>query len=220
MEVDNKILDELYKEIEGAIDDNNYKYNPKLGKNITNGSYIEMNTDEIKEYLDRWYLIKLLSFAIKDGLNQLDSFSPELSTVPGTVVRLFICYLRNESETYFNRIISRLKYPQKLKYEHPMILLMKLQRYTYENNFKKMPTVVAKLILWAGYNRNPNVYTDIEREILEDYIILQFSTNYGMTRKKLMERCFPSFNDFKEMKFQEKLDIVTIYSKDFSWNEF
>lgn len=220
MDIDDKLLDEMYAEIDNVIDDGYYKYNPKLGKNIENGSYIEMNTAEIKRHLDRWYLVKLTSFAIKDGLNQLDSFSPELSSVPGAVLRLFICYLRNESEVYFNRIFNRLRYPQKLKYEHPMILLMKLQQYVYENNFKKMPTVIAKLLLWAGYNNNPELYTNIEREILEDYIILQIATNYGMTRKQLMGNCFPNFNEFKEMKFQEKLDIVTIYSERFSWNEF
>lgn len=220
MEIDDKLLDEMYEEIGNIIDDDYYKYNSKLGKNIENGTHIEMNTDEIKNHLSRWYLIKLTSFAIKDGLNQLDSFSPELSSVPGTVLRLFICYLRNESEVYFNRIFNRLRHPQKLRYEHPMILLMKLQQYVYEDNFKKMPTVIAKLLLWAGYNNNPELYTNIEREILEDYIILQFASNYGMTRKQLMRDCFPNFDEFKEMTFQEKLDIVTIYSERYSWNEF
>lgn len=111
MDIDNKLLDEMYEEIGNIIDDDYYKYNPKLGKNIENGTHIEMNTDEIKNHLSRWYLVKLTSFAIKDGLNQLDSFSPELSSVPGAVLRLFICYLRNESEVYFNRIFNRLRYP-------------------------------------------------------------------------------------------------------------
>lgn len=220
MDIDNQLFDEVYKEIEDILNDREYEYNPKLEINIINGTHIEGNINEIKRHLCRWYLVKVISFAIKDGLNQLNSFSPELSSVPGTVLRLLLCYLRKESEEYLNLIIETVKNPGNLSYESPMSILMDIQKSIYIGELANVPIMVAKLLIIAGYNKNPDLYTDIEREVLQDYIIIQLSVNYGMTRQGLMDNCFPNLDIFKNMKFQDKLDNISIYSDRFSWNEF
>lgn len=220
MDTDDKIMDKVYKELDEILKDNNYEYNHKLEANIINGTYIEMKVDEIKRHLDRWYLVKVISFAIKDGLNQLSSFEPELSTVPGCVLRLLLCYLRSESEEYFNSAINIVKNPGEIVYESPISILMNIQKHIYERNLENVPEMVAKLLIIAGYNKNPDLYTDIEREILQDYIVVQLATKYGMTREELMNNCFPNLDVFKNMTFQEKLDNISIYSDKFSWNEF
>lgn len=220
MNNDDQLFDEVYREIENILKDEEYEYNPRLEVNIINGTCIEGNIDEIKRYLCRWYLVKVISFAIKDGLNQLNSFTPDLSTVPGAVLRLLLCYLRKESEDYLDSVVKIVTNPGNLSYESPMSILMDIQKCIYVGELDKIPTMVAKLLIIAGYNKNPDLYTDIEREILQDYIIVQLSVQYGMTKQALMDNCFPNVDIFKSMKFQDKLDSISIYSEQFSWNEF
>lgn len=216
----NQLFDEVYKVVENILKDEEYEYNPKIEVNIINGTCIEGSVVEIKRYLCRWYLVKVILFAIKDGLNQLNSFTSDLSTVPGVVLRLLLCYLRKESEDYLYSVVKIVKNPVNISYESPISILMDIQKCIYIGELDKVPAMVAKLLIIAGYNKKPDLYTDIERDILQDYIIVQLATKYGMTRQALVDNCFPNIDIFKNMKFQEKLDNISVYSEKFSWNEF